>query len=89
MGTLWIIYWISVFVVILICTITKRFFVVDGKSVKRLYVLLICAVSFIPAIGSIEAMLAIGFLFTGICEGDIKPKEQPFSNEKLNDFFLN
>ena len=85
----WIAYWISVAVVIIISTVVRRFFTLDGKFIPRIHVLLACMASFVPVVGTVEALFGLGFLFTSLADDDLKLKESPFSNEKLNNFFLN
>lgn len=46
-------------------------------------------VSFIPIVGTLEALLGLGFFFTALLEEDLKFKEHPFRNDKLNEFLMN
>ena len=89
MAWYWIGYWISVAIVIGTCSIVKNLFTFEGKNIPRIYSILLCAISFIPIIGTLEALFALcGFWFL-IGEDDLKLKNNPFKNEKLNKFFLN
>lgn len=88
MAWYWIGYWISVAIVIATCFITKNLFTLEGKNIRRIYSILLCIISFIPIIGTFEALFALSAFWISICEGDLKLKEKPFKNEKLNNFFL-
>lgn len=89
MAWYWIGYLISVAIVIATCFIAKNFFILEGKNIPRIYSILLCAISFIPIIGTIEALFALCAFWFSIFEGELKLKENPFKNEKLNKFFLN
>lgn len=88
MAWYWLGYWISVAIVIATCLIVKVFFSIEDKEFQRIYGILISIVSFIPIIGTLEALFAIFGLGMLIGDGDLKLKEKPFKNEKLNNFFL-
>ena len=88
MAWYWIGYWISVAIVIATCLIAKNFFTFEGKNIPRIYSILLCAISFIPFIGTFEALMAIFGFWVSIVENDLKLKDNPFKNEKLNNFFL-
>lgn len=88
MAWYWIGYWISVAIVIGTCSIVKNLFTIEGKNIPRIYSILLCIISFIPIIGTLEALFALIGFWVSIGEGDLKLKENPFKNDKLNKFFL-
>lgn len=89
MSWYWVIYWISVGVVILFSTIVRRLFTLEGNTVSRIKVIMASFVSFIPIVGTLEALFGLGFFFTALLEEDLKFKEHPFRNDKLNEFLMN
>ncbi len=90
MSILWLIYWISVATDFLLAFMLKKFFIIDGKSMPRFYVLIIMLIAFIPIIGSILAIIMLVLMVFGILMGDddFKLNKHPFKNEKINDFFM-
>ena len=77
MAWYWLCYWISVAIVIATCFIVKNLFTIEGKNIPRIYSILLCIISFIPIIGTLEALFALIGFWVSICGEDLKLKEKP------------
>ena len=74
MSTFWIIYWVTLGVVVLFTAIIGIFFKVDGEDVSISYIVLADFLGAIPGANILVALIFIIMIMIGIFEGDLDPK---------------
>ena len=89
MSTFWLVYWITLGIVIIFSLFAYVFFDMEVKyntykPVSFAYVLLAIMVGAIPGANCLGAVVLIGLIIAGACGGDLRPKENLFG-EKDND----
>lgn len=89
MSTFWLIYWITLGVVVIFSLFVYVFFDFEVnyntyKPVSIAYVLLAIMVGAIPGANCLGALILIGCIVAGAVGGDLRPKENIFG-EKDND----
>ena len=89
MSTFWLVYWITLGIVIVFSLFTYVFFDMgdeydEYKPVSFAYVLLAIMVGAIPGANCLGAVVLIGIIITSAVGGNLRPKENLFG-EKDND----
>lgn len=90
MSIWWIIYWVSIAIVLVLSVIVRRFFTWKNEDIPRFIFMLGFAFSFIPILGTIEAFVSLIVWISLWSDGysDLELKEKPFENEELNKIFF-
>lgn len=74
MSTFWIIYFVTLGVVVFFTAIIGIFFQVDGEDVSISYIVLADFLGAVPGANILVALVLIIMIMIGIFEGDLDPK---------------
>lgn len=86
MSTFWLIYWITLGIVIIFSLFAYVFFDMEEKydehkPISFAYVMLAIMVGAIPGANCIGAVVLIGLIIVGACGGGLVPKENLFGEK--------
>lgn len=74
MAWYWIMYWVSLAVVVIFTLLVKLLFTYEGEEFHVAYIVVLDLIAAIPFLGTFEAFILVGIIFIGVVEADLEPK---------------